>query len=203
MKKFMVIIFSSLLLFGCSNNNDKASDDNTSNVKAVESRVNDSPEKPVEEGTSLVSEMQEIMSKNGYVKQEEILDYELKGDYLFVLNYNTTKGTDVIILKNDSGKLEWIKAIDTGSATLISADENATKENDNGPFILVVQPEDSKVTGVKTFGEYAKMIQVTRSINDSLTKDIKLWVYVTDELDINPQDFVSKMDQEIEYLYTP
>ncbi|KGX86937.1 hypothetical protein [Pontibacillus litoralis] len=168
MKKMGVLFFVTFLLFGCSNE-----------VKVKEENVTERP--PLEE------QITNIMTENT-LPNKEIIDYDIKGDFIYVIFKNNYDGTshypDLIILKENNGKLQWHAgpndrtksiSIEIGHALLFARDE--------GPTVTIIMPDDSpNVKGVKVLGETSKAVTYLEEFTDDISKQYTYWIAYTEEV---------------------
>ncbi|WP_430790113.1 hypothetical protein VBD025_05620 [Virgibacillus flavescens] len=144
MKKLLLSIAVLFLLFGCTTK-ELEGDKNTDDKENEVSKTNDVDSKG---SASLEKQIQELMVQNDFLI-EDIMDYEIKGEYIFVVALNSSKRIKEAIIKNNNGQLEWIKGM--GRASFFSAQES--------PVITVKVSTDSNMEGVtqmNVFGEPAK-----------------------------------------------
>ncbi|MBP1947462.1 hypothetical protein [Virgibacillus litoralis] len=118
-------------------------------------------------------QIQEQMVRNGFLV-EDIIDYEVKDNYIFVVGLSADRRLKEAILKNRNGQLEWIKG--RGRATYFSAK--------GSPVMTLKTSTDSNMEGVKqvkVFGEPAKQITYYKEITGDYPLQIKFWIAVTEE----------------------
>lgn len=169
MNKLLLSVAVLLLLFGCASN-ESESDKNIDDKEDEVDEINDVDSK---ENTSLEKKIQELMVKNDFLI-EDIMNYEIKNDYIFVIAQSTNKKIKEAIIKNNNGQLEWIKGM--GRATFFSAQES--------PVITVKASTDSGMEGVtqmKVFGEPAKKVTYYKEFTDDYTQEVTFWVAVTED----------------------
>lgn len=182
MKKSLLTLIVVLLLFGCSNKETKVTDNQT----------NPTTEKSEKVSTTMGEKINTIMKKKGYSNSKDIIDYEIKGKYIFVLTLNSNYGIDLVILEDVSNELKWVSTTKTGEATLISPTKS------DGPYFMAIQPVDQDVKDVKAFGKQTKLIQITKNISGDFKKVIKCWIYIADDIGKSPKDYND--NEDIEYI---
>lgn len=119
-----------------------------------------------------------FMKEHDYLS-ENIVDYEIKDDFIYVFTSTTQSGFSVAILKKTTDSIEWI--MDEKSIQMISLGD----PDENTPVLTVVQTDDPEVTGVKVLDEHAKLIQLTQDITEDYSTEVKYWIHffeMTDDM---------------------
>ncbi|KAB7672035.1 hypothetical protein [Bacillus sp. B1-b2] len=167
MKRIFVLVFIILGLVGCSNENIKSDSDK------AESGDN----------LSLEEQIIHVMSEN-QLKDEEIIDYDIKGDFVYVIFKNNhdngnTHNPDLVILKNNGGNLKWIAGPENRTASVDSA---MIFGRDDGPSVTINIPSDyTNIKDIKVLGESAKAVTYIQRITDDFSREYKYWIAYTDE----------------------
>lgn len=188
MKKLFLAPIIVLLLFGCSN---KEKDmENTSKITAEQKKQ--TIKKSEKNSPTIERKINTIMKQKGYPNSEDIIDYEIKGKYIFVLTSNIYNGIVLTIIEDDLNELKWVSTSDTGEATLISPTKS------DGPYFMAIQPDDQDVKDVKAFGKQTKLIQITKNISGDFKKVIKCWIFIADDIGKSPKDY--NENEDIEYI---
>lgn len=180
MQKLLLSVTVLLFLFSCSN---EKSNDHTKNESVVSEGVDEN----ASETLSFEEQIQKVIKANSY-NPEDIVDYDLKQDYIYVFLYNPTNGLSPAILKNEKDKLVWIKSWDAIQTSSLSAGD--------APIVTIVQPEDADVKDVKIFGKSARMTKFTIEITEDFSKEVKYWVYYSKQ----PDEVLDNITEDIEYM---
>ncbi|MCM3638705.1 hypothetical protein M3152_13445 [Sporosarcina luteola] len=186
MKRLFLTFTVAMLLYGCSNKDTERSTES----KTVKTEQTD--EEYVNKSGTLEDRINSIMEEKGYSNSEDIFHYEIKGDYIFVLTKNIRKPVEITILKDDSNELKWVFTYETGEATLISPTEN------EGPYIMAIQPKDKNVKDVKAFGKPTKQIKITKDYSGVLTEEVNCWIFIADDIGKSPASY--EITEDIEYI---
>ncbi len=188
MKKLLITFTVALLLFGCS-----TKDIDTESTTNVTSNQTDyTIEESENNSATLEEKIHAIMEQNGHSNSEDIFHYEIKEDYIFVLTKNIRKPVEITILTNDANELKWVFTYETGEATLISPTEN------DGPYIMAIQPNDEDVKDVKAFGKPTKLVKITKDYNGVLTDEVMAWIFIADDIGKSPSHY--EFNEDIEYI---
>ncbi|MGP4070014.1 hypothetical protein [Halobacillus sp. B29] len=196
MKKFGLLAIAFLFVLGCSNDEDRAS--NTKDSKLSEENPvaasNDHNEADKNEETEenaddmaansndapLEQQIADIMEENDFVQADKIVDYEIKGDYIYVFTHTAAKGVNFAVLKYTPDSLEW----ETGGEFMGSAPYMINDDPDS-PVLTLVETDDQEVKGVKVMGENAKMIQLTKDLTEDYSVEVKYWIHFSKVKDHN------------------
>ncbi|MFZ3579233.1 hypothetical protein [Virgibacillus sp. DJP39] len=168
MKKVCMVLVLSFILLGCSN--DK--------------------EATVTESLSLEEQITNVMSENK-LSNKEIIDYDIKGNFVYAIFKNKHKSgnshnPDLVILKNNNGKLEWVAGPDDRTKSIGLQDAGAMIfGSDVGPSVTILMPDedarDTKIKEVKVLGESAKAVTYIKEITEGFSKQYMYWIAYTDD----------------------
>ncbi|ASN07423.1 hypothetical protein [Virgibacillus necropolis] len=177
MKKLYIVFILIFVLFGCSN-------------EAKDPTAEASMEQTVtEESLSLEEQISKVMSENK-LRDKEIIDYDLKDDFIYVIFKNkhgsNSHNPDLVILKNNNGKLEWIAGPkDRTTSMSLEHIEALVFGRDDGPSVTIIMPEedasDTKIKEVKVLGESTKAVTYVKHIMEGFSKQYMYWIAYTEE----------------------
>lgn len=186
LKKVLIILAVFFVLIGCSNikTNTKSAGDHM-NVTAAKSSKNLSLEEKI---NTIIDEK----DKEGFTHSKDIVDYEIRGNYIFVVTYEKLRSFFVTILENDSYELKWVTTTDVGDDPVLVG---AKKD---GPFMFIVPAADKDAKDVTVLGHEAKLINVTKNYSESYKQEAKCWIYVTDTIGKSIKDY--NPDKDIKYI---
>ncbi|QTN01016.1 hypothetical protein ERJ70_18010 [Sediminibacillus dalangtanensis] len=179
MKKYLFTFSILLVLFGCSNN-------------PPEESANHSENQSPNNQSELEEDIQTMMEDHDYLA-ENIIDYEIKDDFVYVFSYIRQTGLSVAVLKTNAGSLEWImeeKSIETVSL----GDPDV-----NSPVLTVVQSDNPNVKNVKVEGNNAKLIKQTVELADDYNKEVAFWIHFS-EMNEDFKDLKNLPSEDVEYI---
>jgi len=187
LKKPLFVLAVVFVLLGCSHKENNTASASKSSGHGVHLTV----ERLDKDSLSLEDKIHGLMRQKGYPNSEDIIDYEIKGNYIFVLTYNIRKGFDITVLEDRPNDLKWVNTYDTDEETLIGVKKD-------GPFMMAIRPEDQDVKDVEAFGQPTKLIKVTKNYNGDYKEEIKCWIYVSGNIGKPPQDY--NPEKDIKYI---
>ncbi|MGP4108853.1 hypothetical protein [Virgibacillus sp. L01] len=94
-----------------------------------------------------------------------------------------------MLIKNNSNGLEWV-------TSWLSIQTSSLGHKEKAPIVTIIQPEDTDVKEVRVFGGPAKLTQTTIEFTEDFSKEIKFWVYYSD----NNEEVLDDFDEDIEYI---
>ncbi|MRH41455.1 hypothetical protein GH741_02060 [Aquibacillus halophilus] len=139
-----------LFLFGCSN--EETVVENLSEAKPLEEKIAD------------------VMEEQDYLL-DNIVDYEINDDFIYVFSYTTQSGLSAAILKFNSNSIDWVMGEKSIQTISIGDPEEST------PILTVVQTDEPNVKGVRVNNEHAKLIQLTQDLTEDYSTEVKYWIH--------------------------
>ncbi|MBN9653318.1 hypothetical protein J0K78_03490 [Halobacillus sp. GSS1] len=180
MKKLIMIIAALFFITSCSN------DEN------VDATPKEDDAKPLEE------QIVEVMKENDFFPPEDIVDYEIEDDYIYVFMHSQLNGLSLAILKHNSDSVEWLigdQAIQETASFVYKG------ENEVSPVVTVVFSDAPDVKDVKVLGEHAKRIQLTQELTDDYSVELKYWVHFSEKVELNEDGFLDDPpSKSVEYI---
>ncbi|SEQ88726.1 hypothetical protein SAMN05216232_3575 [Virgibacillus subterraneus] len=173
MKKLLLSLSVVFVLFGCTTD---------------ENNDNEGSENATQENQSLEEQIKNIVKENSY-NPKDIVDYDLKGNYIYVYSYSTRNGLTSMLIKNNSNGLEWV-------TSWVSIQTSSLGHKGTAPIVTIIQPEDTDVKDVRVFGKPAKLTQTTIEFTEDFSQEVKFWVYYSD----NKEEVLDGFDEDIEYI---
>ncbi|MCA1010576.1 hypothetical protein [Halobacillus halophilus] len=204
MQKFGLLAIAFLFVLGCSNDEDRVSHtkdsklskenpvaaSNDHNEKDKNSETEDSADDMAAKSNDVPLEQQisNIMEQNDFLKADKIVDYEIKGDYIYVFTHTAAEGINFAVLKYTSDSIEW----ETGGEFSGSAPYMINDDPDS-PILTLVVTDDPEVKGVKVMGENAKKIHLTKDLTEDYSVEVKYWIHFSKVKDHNLEDLSPKV----------
>ncbi|ASF40627.1 hypothetical protein CEH05_16280 [Halobacillus halophilus] len=196
MKKFGLLAIAFLFVLGCSNDEDRvsntmdsklseenpvaASNDHNDTDKNVETEENADDMAANSNDAPLEQQIADVMEENDFMQADKIVDYEIKGDYIYVFTHTAAQGLNFAVLKYTLDSVEW----ETGGEFMGSAPYMINDDPDS-PVLTLVETDDPEVKGVKVMGENAKMIQLTKDLTEDYSIEVKYWIHFSKVKDHN------------------
>jgi hypothetical protein len=172
MKKLSISFILIFILFGCSNE-----------AKEPAKKLTTAESLPLEE------QITNVMSENK-LSNKEVIDYDIRGNFVYVIfknrhEYGISHNPDLVILKNNAGKLEWVAGPDDRSTSMgLSEADALIFGRKDGPSVTILMPNenasDTKIKEVKVLGESAKAVTYIEVFSDELSKQYMYWIAYTD-----------------------
>ena len=189
MKNSLLVIMAFFILFGCTNL--------SGNPKSVENGFggkNATTAVSEKNTRSLEGNIKSILSHKGLPESNDIdiVDYEIKNNYMFVVTYHKLKGFSVTILKNDHNELKWNSTTNSIDDPVLIGPTNA------GPYLFIIPSNEKDVKDVTVLGQPAKMIKITKSYSKDYKQEVRCWIYVTDSIGKPIKDY--SPDKDIKYI---
>ncbi|MCM3361613.1 hypothetical protein ACTNDN_22480 [Niallia sp. HCP3S3_B10] len=164
MKKLLASLLILFTLLGCSNKG-KESDVKSSDTDSLEEQI-----------SSVIAEHQ--------LKNKEIIDYDLKDDFIYVIFKNkhesgNTHNPDLVILENKEGKVNWVAGPEDRTG---SVDTSMIFAREDGPTVTITMPTgNTAVKEVKVLGESAKAVTYLEHFTDDFSRAYTYWISYTKE----------------------
>ncbi|GEN52381.1 hypothetical protein [Halobacillus faecis] len=179
MKKIFMTVAVFLFIIGCSN------DEN------IDATPEQEDEKPLEE------QIIEVLEENDFFPPEDIVDYEIKDDYIYVFMHSQLNGLSLALLKHNSESLEWLMGEkDIGD----TASFGYRGEDEASPIVTIAFAEDPAIKDVKIEGEYAKRIQLTQELTDDYSVEVKYWIHFSEMSEVSEEDLEDLPSKSVEYI---
>jgi hypothetical protein len=162
MKKLLASFLILITLVGCSNKG-KESDVKSGDTESLEEQI-----------SSVMAEHK--------LKNKEIIDYDLKDDFIYVIFKNkhesgNTHNPDLVILENKEGKLSWVAGPEDRTG---SVDTSMIFAREDGPTVTITMPMgNAAVKEVKVLGESAKAVTYLEHFTDDFSRKYTYWISYT------------------------
>lgn len=156
---YVFMLAFSLILVGCSSDDDKNINSNKAN------------------DTSTISLEDQILRElnDNSENDEHVIDYDIKGDYIFVISTHKLHGLKISILKKEGNEVNWV--IGERDVTSLTAEGAPV-----ATVLTEVQLGLENAKDIRVFGEPVKSVEYQLEITDDYSKNIKYWVVYTDKL---------------------
>lgn len=164
MRKFSLSLVVLIMLFinGCSDDEQIPEDVGTTEEQ-----------NPISQRQSIENQIETLMSQNKF-EYKTIIDYDVKGDYIFAVALEFNGGLELALLRNNAGKLEWIGG--GGDVTALG--------DEDSPIAYIIRKENDMddVKEVRVFGESAKSVIYYEQLSNDFTREVQYWIAYIDKL---------------------
>ena len=131
---------------------------------------------------SLEEQIINVMAENK-LKNQEIIDYDLKDDFIYVIFKNkhesgNTHNPDLVILENKEGKLKWVAGPEDRMG---SSDTSMIFEREDISVTITLPFRDKTIKEVKVLGESAKAVTYIEHFTANFSREYKYWITYTKE----------------------